>query len=62
MFFFHLGGLSPPQAAYVIHRSLAFPIAGAKVWNSLPDDVLRSVSLNLPAPSEDILIPLSLQH
>jgi len=41
--------------------SRAFPIAGAKVWNSLPDDV-TSVPVNLPAPFEDILISLLLQH
>jgi len=37
---------------------------GAKVWNSLPDDATSALSLgvNLPAPSEDILIPLLLQH
>jgi len=44
--------------------SRAFPTAGAKVWNSLPDDVTSAVPdpVNLPAPSEDILFPLLLQH
>jgi len=44
--------------------SRAFPTAGAKVWNSLTDRRchLRSLPVNLPAPSEDILIPLLLQH
>ena len=44
--------------------SRAFPIAGAKIWNSLPDDVTSAPSLpvHLPAPSEDLLIPLLLQH
>ena len=43
----------------------AFPIAGAKVCNSLPDDVTSAPSLssvNFPAPSEDMVIPLLLQH
>ena len=44
--------------------SRAFPIAGAKIWNSLPDDVISAPSLPtlIPAPSEDLLIPLLLQH
>ena len=34
--------------------SRAFPIAGAKVWNSLPDDChFRSVPVNLSAPLSD---------
>jgi len=39
--------------------SRVFPIAGAKVWNSLPDDVTSAPSL---APFEDTLILLLLQH
>jgi len=43
--------------------SRAFPIAGAEVWNSLPDDVTSApFRVNLPAPFEDTLIPLLLQH
>ena len=41
--------------------SRAFPIAGAKVWNSLPDDVTSTPSLST-FRRHLILIPLLLQH
>jgi len=35
----------------------AFPVAGPSVWNSRPDNVIYSVSVNLPSASENISVP-----
>jgi len=35
----------------------AFPVAGPSIWNSRPDNMIYSVSVNLPSASENIFVP-----
>ena len=40
----------------------AFPVTGAKVWNSLPSDVVSLVVVGVQEQAEDILVPPLLRN
>jgi len=43
-------------------RGRAFPVTGAKVWNSLPSNVVSLVVVGVQEQAEDILVPPLLRN
>ena len=51
--------LDVPEMRFVLNGSRPFYVCGPAVWNSLPHELFqRSVIIQLPNRTEDVLIPM----